>query len=56
MIREKYYDLPVVLCSAYSMFGADLKTIAADYYVVKSSDLTELKMKINRALERKAAS
>ena len=56
MIREKFYDLPVVLCSAYSMFGADLKTIAADYYVVKSSDLTELKMKINQALEGKTAS
>ncbi len=56
MIRDKYYDLPVVLCSAYSMFRGDLKTIAADYYVVKSSDLTELKMKINQALEGKAAS
>ncbi len=55
MIREKYYDLPVILCSAYTMFRGDRKTIAADYYVVKSSDLTELKKKINQALEGRAA-
>jgi len=52
-IREKFYDLPVILCSAYSMFKGDLKSIAADYYVVKSSDLSELKRKINQALEGK---
>ncbi len=50
-IREKFYDLPVILCSAYSMFKGDLKSIAADYYVVKSSDLSELKRKISQALE-----
>ncbi len=54
IIREKFYDLPVILCSAYSMFKGDLKSIAADYYVVKSSDLSELKRKINQALEGKA--
>ncbi|MBW2059687.1 MAG: response regulator [Deltaproteobacteria bacterium] len=55
-IRERFYDLPVILCSAYSMFKGDLKSIAADYYVVKSSDLSELKRKINQALEAKAES
>ncbi len=54
-IREKFYDLPVILCSAYSMFKGDLKSIAADYYVVKSSDLSELKRKINQALEGKVS-
>jgi CheY-like chemotaxis protein len=52
-IREKFYDMPVILCSAYSMFKGDLKSMAADYYVVKSSDLSELKKKINQALEGK---
>jgi len=52
-IREEFYDLPVILCSAYSMFKGDLKSIAADYYVVKSSDLSELKRKIDQALEGK---
>ena len=50
-IRKKYYDLPVILCSAYGSFKGDVKSVAADYYVVKSSDLTELKKKIKAALE-----
>lgn len=55
-IREKFYDMPVILCSAYSMFRGDLKSMAADYYVVKSSDLSELRKKINHALEGKGGS
>ncbi|MGC8657927.1 MAG: response regulator [Desulfomonilaceae bacterium] len=53
-IRKRYYDLPVILNSAYSSFKVDLKTVAADYYVVKSSDLTELKEKLKLALESTA--
>jgi DNA-binding response OmpR family regulator len=50
-LRKKYYDLPVILNSAYSSFKVDIKSVAADYYVVKSSDLTELKEKLRVALE-----
>ncbi|MBW2107994.1 MAG: response regulator [Deltaproteobacteria bacterium] len=50
-IRKNFYNIPVILCSAYSSFKGDLKSIAADYYVVKSADLTELKQKIKMALE-----
>ena len=50
-LRKKYYDLPVILNSAYSSFKIDLKAVAADYYVVKSSDLSELKEKLKVALE-----
>jgi two-component system response regulator (stage 0 sporulation protein F) len=50
-IRNRFYNLPVILCSAYDSFKRDIKSIAADFYVVKSSDLTELKMTISRALE-----
>jgi DNA-binding response OmpR family regulator len=50
-IRKTYYDLPVVMCTAYPDFKYDLKSIAADYYVVKSSDLKELKKKIKMAFE-----
>ena len=53
-IRNKYYDLPVVLCTAYDTFKEDMKSIAADYYVIKSFDLTELKTKIAKALEGSA--
>ena len=50
-IRNKFYNLPVVLCSAYDSFKKNVKSIAADFYVVKSSDLTQLKKVIVRALE-----
>jgi DNA-binding response OmpR family regulator len=52
-IRKKHYDMPVILNSAYSSFKVDLKAVAADYYVVKSSDLRELKEKLKVALETK---
>lgn len=50
-IRKVFYNMPVILCTAYPSFKHDLKSNAADYYVVKSSDLLELKAKINIALE-----
>ena len=49
-IRNKFYDLPVVLCTAYDTFKEDMKSIAADFYVIKSFDLTELKSRISMAL------
>ena len=45
-IRSKDQDLPVILSTAYDSFQHDLKSIAADYYVVKSVDLSELKSKV----------
>jgi two-component system response regulator (stage 0 sporulation protein F) len=50
-IRNTYYDMPVILCTAYPAFKCDLRSIAADYYVVKSSNLKELKVKVKRALQ-----
>ena len=50
-IRNKFYNLPVVLCTAYDTFKEDMKSIAADFYVIKSFDLTELKNKIAMALD-----
>jgi len=50
-IRKEFYNIPVILCSAYSSYKIDLKSIAADYYVVKSADLSELKRRIKMALE-----
>lgn len=50
-IRNKHHDLPVILCSAYDTYKEDPKSIAADYYVIKSFDLSELKMAIQRAVE-----
>ena len=50
-IRARHYDMPVILCSAYSSFRYDMRAIAADYYVTKSIDLSELKFKIKMAFE-----
>jgi len=50
-IRNRFYDLPVVLCTAYDTFKEDMKSIAADFYVIKSFDLTDLNNKIAIALE-----
>ena len=54
-IRNKFYNLPVVLCTAYDTFKEDMKSMAADFYVIKSFDLAELKSKISMALEATTA-
>ena len=53
-IRNRHYDLPVILCSAYELYRGHPKAIAADYYVVKSWNLDELKKKIRMALESRS--
>jgi DNA-binding response OmpR family regulator len=50
-VRNRYYDLPIILCTAYETYKIDIKSVAADAYVVKSSDLTELKKRIKQCLE-----
>jgi len=51
-IRETYPTVPVVVLTAFPEFKADFDFWAADAYVVKSSDLTELKGKISYLLGR----
>jgi hypothetical protein len=43
--------IPVILNTAYSAFKSDFTTWSADAYVVKSSDLTELKETIKQILQ-----
>jgi DNA-binding response OmpR family regulator len=50
-IRKVYKTLPVILCSAYSVFKDDMKSTTANDYVVKSSDLRDLKEKVKKAVE-----
>lgn len=50
-IRNRFYDMPVILATAHDSSKEDMKSIEADFYVVKSFDLTELKQKIAMALE-----
>ena len=54
-IRRAFYDLPVILCTSHSNFKWDLRSIAADYFVMKSSDTEELMRAIRMALEGNAA-
>ena len=54
-VRKAYYNMPVILCSAYSSYKNDLRSIAADSYVVKSPDLTKLKIEIKTALEARVS-
>lgn len=49
-IRELEYDMPVIICSAYSVYKCEFSAVAADYYVVKSSNFDELKIKIKEIL------
>ena len=50
-LRNSFYELPIIFYSAYDTFRDDVRTIAADFCVVKSFDLTELKKKIAMALQ-----
>jgi DNA-binding response OmpR family regulator len=52
VVQEKA-DLPVILCTAFSCYKEDFSSWLADAYVVKSSDLTELKAEIQRLLQKK---
>lgn len=53
-IREIEYDLPVIICSAYSIYKSDFSAVAADHYVVKTSNFEELKNKISEILSYSA--
>lgn len=48
-------DIPIILNSAYSNYKEDFMSWAADAYVVKSSDLTQLKRTIRNVLDRKTS-
>ena len=50
-LKSRFRQMPVGLCTAYEPFKGDMKSIAADFYVVKSHDLTELKQNIASTLE-----
>jgi CheY-like chemotaxis protein len=45
--------IPVILCTAYPSYKDNFMSWAADAYVVKSMDLTELKEKIRESLGKK---
>jgi DNA-binding response OmpR family regulator len=52
-ILDMQPKLPVIINTAFSAYKDSFMSWAADAYVVKSSDLTELKSRIKEALEKK---
>jgi DNA-binding response OmpR family regulator len=49
-ILRQHSSVPVILNTAYSSYQDDFLTWAADGYVIKSSDLEPLKLKIREVL------
>ncbi|HBG08098.1 MAG: two-component system response regulator [Geobacteraceae bacterium GWC2_58_44] len=52
IVKERH-ALPVILCTAFSCYKDDFSAWLADGYVVKSSDMQELKDEIRRVLAKK---
>jgi len=52
IVKERH-TLPVILCTAFSCYKDDFSAWLADGYVVKSSDLHELKDEIARVLAKR---
>jgi len=50
-LKNQDKNRPVILNSAYTHYKHDFSSWAADDYVVKSGDMTELKSKIKNLLE-----
>ncbi len=55
-ILGKHNKLPVILNTAYASYKDNFLSWSADAYVIKSSDLTELRQAIEKILAKKKAS
>ena len=53
IVKERH-NLPVILCSAFSCYKDDFSAWLADGYVVKSSNIEELKLEIDKVLGKKS--
>ena len=51
LMMEMNKDIKVILNSAYSFYKSDFATWSADAYLIKSSDISELKKKIGELLK-----
>ncbi len=51
-ILSQHHKLPVILNTAYASYKDNFMSWSADAYVIKSSDLTELKETIRRLLQK----
>ncbi len=53
-ILNKHKDIPIIIHTAYSSYKDNFMSWPADAYIVKSSDLTELKNKIKEMITNKS--
>ena len=53
-LRQEFRDCAVVLNSAYSTYKSDFQSWLADAYIMKSSDLSQLKDKVKALLSEGA--
>ncbi len=53
-ILRKEREIPIILHTSHAEYREDFKSWAADAYVMKSSDLSELKATIKKFLEKKS--
>ena len=51
-VREHDKNIPIVMCSAYSDYKQDFRVWASEAYVIKSSDMVELKSIIREILKK----
>jgi DNA-binding response OmpR family regulator len=54
-IRKEDSIVPVIFCTAYPVSPKEAKSKGANDVVIKSSDLSELKLKIKKALHEKTS-
>ncbi len=52
-ILSKHKNIPIIINTAYSNYKDNFITWAADAFIIKSSDLTELKNKIKKVITNK---
>ena len=55
-LRERDKNIPIVMCSAYSDYKQDFRVWASEAYVIKSSDMVELKSTIREIFKKREGS
>ncbi len=54
-VVSKHKNIPIIIYTAYSSYKDNFMSWLANAYIIKSSDLTELKNKIKELLTKEAA-
>lgn len=52
-VKNRFPNLPVVLCTGFPAYESDMKSVAADGFFIKSSNLADLKRKIGEIMYTK---